>query len=390
MTILHLTGPVLAGDDEVRSQAWVVGDRITYTKPTAHAGQATRVDGWVIPGLVDMHCHVSIGPAGPVDLDLARKYARTEAQAGVLLVRDVGSTIDLAPLQADPDLPRILRSGRFIARHKRYLPGYGVEIEPEQLADEVLRQARAGDGWVKLVADWIDRVDGRQSDLAPLWEPHQLAAAVAAGHGAGARLTAHTFSEAAITPLLDAGIDCLEHGTGMTEDHARRAVDAGVPVVPTLQQIANFESFAHQAEPKFPAYAATMRRMHARRYEHVRDLHRAGVTLLLGTDGGTSIGHAQPVLEALEMAKAIPAAEVVAAATWRARRFLGTPVLEEGDPADLVVLAADPREDVAELGRPRAVLRGGRWLAADHAGRGGVPSQAAGAKVSENHGGVEG
>ncbi len=357
MTTLHLTGPILAGDDDVRPEAWVVGGRVTYERP---ASVDARVDGWAIPGIVDMHCHVAIGPAGPVeDIDLARKIAQSERDSGVLLIRDVGSTVDLSPLDGDPALPRIIRSGRFIARPKRYLPGYAVEIEPEQLPEETARQARLGTGWVKLVADWIDRSLGADGDLAPLWSARQLADAVTAAHAHGARVTAHTFSTEAIDDLLAAGIDCIEHGTGMTDEHAERAAREGIPVVPTLRQVANFESFAAQGEAKFPRYAERMRRMHARRYEHVGRLHDAGVTLLLGSDAGTSIGHGEPALEAAEMAKAMPAADVVAGATWRARRFLGASVLEEGDPADVVVLAADPREDIGALRAPVAVLLGG-------------------------------
>lgn len=357
MTAIHLRGPLLTGDHEERPQAWVVDGRITYTRP---AGDTQTVTGWVIPGMVDMHCHVSIGPSGPVDLELARKLATVERDAGVLLVRDVGSTSDISPLKDDPHLPRIIRAGRFIARPKRYLPGYGVEIEPDQLAAETARQAAAGDGWVKIIADWIDREHGAEADLAPLWSPAQLADAVVAAHTAGSRVTAHTFSTEAVGPLLDAGFDCIEHGTGMSEEHMARAAAAGIPVVPTLRQVANFESFAAQAEPKYPQFAHRMRAMHTRRYEHVRHLYEAGVTLLLGSDAGTSIGHGEPAAEAMEMGTCMPAADVVAGATWRARRFLGAPVLDEGDPADLVVLDADPRKDLSTLARPVAVMLGGK------------------------------
>jgi imidazolonepropionase-like amidohydrolase len=353
MTAIHLAGPVLAGDDDVRAQAWIVGGRITYERP---ACVDATLDGWVIPGLVDMHCHLAIGPAGPVDLDLARKIAQTERDAGVLLVRDVGSPVDIAALDGEPGLPRIVRSGRFIARPKRYLPGYAVEVEPGQLAAETARQAGLGTGWVKLIADWIDRDMGADADLTPLWAGPELAAAVAAAHASGVRVTAHTFATESLDDLLDAGIDCIEHGTGMTDDHAARAAADGIAVVPTLRQVANFESFAAQGEAKFPRFAARMRRMHERRYEHVARLHEAGVTLLLGSDAGTSIGHGEPALEAREMAKAMPAADVVAGATWRARRFLGAPVLEEGEPADLVVLPGDPRADIGHLAAPLAVL----------------------------------
>jgi imidazolonepropionase-like amidohydrolase len=100
--------------------------------------------------------------------------------------------------------------------------------------------------------------------------------------------------------------------------------------------------------------------MHARRYAHVRDLHDAGVLVLVGTDAGGTIEHGRIAAETAEMARAgIPAADVVAAASWRTRAYLGVPGLEEGASADLVVYDADPRTDVAVLAHPRAVvLRG--------------------------------
>ena len=63
-------------------------------------------------------------------------------------------------------------------------------------------QARAGDGWVKLVGDWIDREVG---DLAPLWPDDVLAAAIDAAHAEGARVTAHVFGEDALPGLLGCG-----------------------------------------------------------------------------------------------------------------------------------------------------------------------------------------
>lgn len=357
---LALRGPILAGDDEVRSRAWVIGGRITYEVPR-HA-EVTELDGWVIPGMVDMHCHLGIGPGGPVEGEQVVKHAHVERDAGVLLVRDTGSATALGALDGRDDVPVVTRSARFIARPKRYLPGYAVEIEPHELAAEAARQARASRGWVKIVADWIDRSHGAEADLTPLWSESQLADAVAAAHAEGARVTAHSFATEAIDGLLGAGIDSIEHGTGMTGDQLERAAAAGVPVVPTLLQVANFEAFAAQADGKFPRFAARMRAMHARRYEQVGAMVDAGVTVLVGTDAGTTIAHGDLAREAAELARCMSAAEVVAAATWRARRFLGAPVLEEGDRADLVVLGSDPRADIAALASPRHVVLAGRLV----------------------------
>ncbi|WP_062072920.1 amidohydrolase family protein [Demequina sediminicola] len=355
MRVLHLTGPVLVDDHTVMDQAWVVGDKITYGRPR-HSGEATVIEGTVVPGLVDMHCHVGLDSGGATDVDLALKQATVDRDAGTLLIRDAGSPLDTSFIHDRPDMPRLIRSARFIARPKRYLRHYAREIEPRDLPDVAEDEARKGDGWVKLIADWIERDAG---DLTPLWTTQQLADAFARVHAVGARATAHTFSHEAIGPLLDAGIDCIEHGTGMDEDHMRVAADRGIPVVPTLLQVDNFEGFAALGEGKYPAYAERMRRMHQRRYEHVRDLYESGVQLLVGTDAGGTLGHGLLPQEAAEMAKAIPASAVIASATWKAREFLGVPTLSEGESADLVVYPEDPRVAIDVLKTPTAVvLRG--------------------------------
>lgn len=353
---LHLSGPVIVGDADVRAEAWVVDGRVSYSAP--HGVRSTRtLDGWVVPGLVDMHCHVGLDGGGAVDPDLALKQALVDRDAGTLLIRDAGAPMDTRFLAQVPTAPRIVRAGRFIARPKRYLRHYAREIEVAELPQAMAEEAARGDGWVKVIADWIDREAG---DLTPLWPAGVLAEGVAAAHEAGARVTVHTFAAETADMLLDAGVDCVEHGTGLQREHIEELARRRVPVVPTLLQVGNFEGYAAQGQERFPAYAARMRAMHERRFVHVRDLHESGVPLLVGTDAGGTIGHgALPAEAALMVAAGIPASEVVAMATWRARDFMREPGLEEGAPADLVVYGGDPREDIEALARPRHVMLGG-------------------------------
>ncbi|MDD9207525.1 amidohydrolase family protein, partial [Georgenia sp. 10Sc9-8] len=261
--VLHLSGPVLTGDGRTVPECWVIAGRLTLERP-AWAEQARTVPGWVVPGLVDVHCHIGLGPQGEVDHDEALAQARADRDAGTLLVRDAGSPMDNRWVQQRPELPVLIRAGHHLARPKRYLRHYGLELDDvADLPEEVARQARYGDGWVKIVADWIDRSDGADSDLGPLWPDDILREAIAAAHDNGARVTAHTFAHETVGPLLDAGIDGFEHGTGMDADQIAECARRGVPVTPTLLQIGQFAAIADQAQSKYPVYAERMRGMHA-------------------------------------------------------------------------------------------------------------------------------
>jgi imidazolonepropionase-like amidohydrolase len=101
--------------------------------------------------------------------------------------------------------------------------------------------------------------------------------------------------------------------------------------------------------------------MYERRHAQVRALHDAGVPLFVGTDAGGNVGHGSFADEAAEMVEAgVPAAEVLAAATWRARAFLGVQGIEEGASADVVVFRDDPRTDIRALAHPLAIVLRGR------------------------------
>jgi imidazolonepropionase-like amidohydrolase len=358
--VLHLSGPVRVDADDVRGQAWVVDGRITYSPPATAGRDVVTVAGWVVPGLVDAHCHIGLDAHGAVDEATTEQQAVTDRDAGTLLVRDAGSPADTRWVDDRDDLPRIVRAGRHVARPRRYIRNYAAEVEPDALVTEVRHQARRGDGWVKLVGDWIDRDLG---DLAPLWPADVVAAAVDAAHEEGARVTAHCFSEDSLPDLLAAGIDGIEHGTGFGPSTVAAAADQQVAVVPTLVNIATFPRLAQQGEEKFPRWAAHMRALHARRLQNVRDLHEAGVPLYVGTDAGGSLPHGLVAQEVAELVGAgLPSLVALGAGSWAARRWLGRDGLTEGAPADCVVLAADPVLEPGTLAHPVAVVLRGRLV----------------------------
>jgi imidazolonepropionase-like amidohydrolase len=351
MQSLHVRATVLPAG-EVRDV--YVADGLVVDTPPADA--LVLDGGWALPGLVDAHSHIGMGPDGAVSRDVAEQQALTDRDAGALLLRDAGSAADTRWMDERADLPRIVRAGRHIARPRRYLRGFAAEIEPSDLVTEVRQQARAGDGWVKLVGDWIDRSTG---DLAPLWPVEALTAAVAAAHEEGARVTAHTFTEEAVTELVAAGVDGIEHGTGLTDAVIEEMARRQVALVPTRLQIDTFPGHAETGEAKFPRYARHMRALYQRADVTLRTAYEAGVPIYAGTDAGGALPHGLIADEvaALVAKMGMAPADAIAAASWSARDWLGLRSgLTPGDPADFVVYEDDPRINPRILAHPRQVI----------------------------------
>jgi imidazolonepropionase-like amidohydrolase len=95
-------------------------------------------------------------------------------------------------------------------------------------------------------------------------------------------------------------------------------------------------------------------------------VHRAGITIAMGTDAGNPLTlHGPSVyweMTSMQQAGMSPM-DVLVAATRNGARTMGrgdqTGTLEPGKLADLVVLAADPTADIANVQQVRYVMRGG-------------------------------
>jgi imidazolonepropionase-like amidohydrolase len=316
--------------------------------------EPTSGKGFIVQGLVDAHCHIGIAPGGaPVtSVEQAKGLAMIDRGAGVLAIRDAGSPFDYAGLEDDPEMPRLARAGRHVAPVRRYLPEIGVEVPAEEVAAEVTRQAHRGTGWVKLVGDWIDRERG---DLAPAWDEGTLAKAVDAAHAAGARITAHCFEETSVAVLVRAGIDCVEHGTGLSLDIVDEMARRGTALVPTVLNVERFDEIAAVGESRYPLWAKHLRKLGREFPRVVAAAYEAGVPIYAGTDAGGGIEHGQVPQEILRLHRAgLSTVDALAAGSWRAREWLGFDGL-----ADLTIYERDPRADLSVLRQPaRIILRG--------------------------------
>ncbi|MFF3309212.1 amidohydrolase family protein [Streptomyces sp. NPDC002952] len=346
--ILHLRGTVLP-DGEPRD-LWLLGDRVTFVRPAGAADVVTVADGgFLLPGLVDVHTHPGSGDdAGDLSFDpvLFAEHIAAHREAGTTALRFPGLLGEVpAALREAPDAPRMITAGRWLAWAGLSRTAAFHTVTDDLVASAVA-EARAHDGWCKLMGDW-------DFEAAPV--PYELLRAVVEGvHAAGGRVAVHCQSAEGVLGAARAGVDSVEHGMGMPQECVALMAAHGTAYVPTLT------AFAGSAPLRTGGTARDRlwREGHRTMVRRVREAYDAGVTVLAGTDSAP-FGNVATEVEHL-IAAGLPAHAAVGAASWTARAFLGLSGLTEGGLADVTVYDADPRLDPGTLRRPRRVVLRGR------------------------------
>jgi imidazolonepropionase-like amidohydrolase len=337
-------------DGDRPAELWVDAAGCLVTEPVPGA---ERLPGrYVAPGLVDAHAHPAVRrEAGvPVALDGSGTLDVLAAWAacGVGLVRDTGSAGG-SVLQLDlvPGMPRLQAAGRFLAPAGRYFPALLPEAAPqEQLAELALGELARGGRWVKVIADFPPVTDGMPSGPPePTYSGEAIRAMAAAVHAAGGRVAAHVTTDV-VADLVRAGVDSIEHGTAMDEPALRLMARSGAAWTPTLCAVLGLPDTASEAARRRVA------EYRQRLGELLPVAQRLGVPILAGTDTAGTIAREVALLagHGLEPAAALKAA------TTTGYRFLGEPSGQAGQPTTLVTYQDDPREDLAILSSPSAVI----------------------------------
>ncbi len=323
---------------------WAVDGRLTARA----VDDAEPLPGrFALPGLVDAHAHVALGPSRQgLDVVAATDALRELREQGVLAVRDVGAphsvTLQIAP---DPSLPKLQVAGRWLAPPDRFYPSFHEPVPPDRLIDAALVEVRGGARWVKVIADW--------SGPELSYDKALLAELIEAVHAAGARVAAHT-AETAVGDVVAAGVDSVEHGWMLDAASIAEMAERGTALTPTLTALGS----------TLPDEAPPERRVRQGRWRDngrmvLKEAAARGVTILAGTDTAGSI--VDEVRHLIDFG--LTPLEALRAATTAARTFLGLPSLEDGAAADVVTFEADPREDPDALATPIAILLGGVRIA---------------------------
>ena len=348
--------------------------------------EVATYDGTLLPGLIDCHVHLvatsvvgsleEAGSATDDELDARiRGSLAAQAAGGVTTVRDLGDRhYRTLAARALDGLPRVVVAGPPVTEpsgHCHYLGGEASGVDGVRRA--VAEHVERGVDVIKVMASGGMLTQGTDA-YGVQFSREELRAIVDAAHGAGLQVLAHAHSLAGIRHAVEAGVDGIEHFTGLTteglmmpDEVIELVAAAGIQVCPTAGvNVAKVPPPEHLA----PGLRAALERMgldfptmHATRIGHFARLRSHGVRVVSGTDAGIGppkahggVGFA--VLDLVAAGYAL--AEALATATSGAADSCGlgdvTGRLAPGLAADLLVVDGDLSQDPKALLRPVAVL----------------------------------
>lgn len=334
----------------------VVRDVVDGVWAEATGSPATTVgDGlWALPGLVDAHAHVAaetVFDAG--DVSSAKQRLRDALRSGLMLVVDKGWT-DRTALTAAGSLPEFERpdfeaAELIISVDSGYYDGFGLVVEPADIATVAADQADKGLGWVKLVGDWPRKGKGP----LPNFTDGQLKAAVQSAEASGARVAIHTMARDVPSMAVAAGIHSIEHGLFLTEadieDLAGRE-GMWVPTVLRMEQVIEQIGSESSGGRLITAGLQNVSRL-------LPIAAEAGVHILAGTDMVGAPGDVSR--EAIRLAEVgLTPAQAVAAVSTSGMKATGrSTTFDLGTPANAAFFDANPVEELGVLAHPTHVLR---------------------------------
>jgi len=350
-------------------------------------------DRTVMPGLVDLHVHLTGDPDGDfwkeaIDppewgVVLGAKNARLTAKAGFTTVREAGSAqhnayaLRRGTAEGIIPGPRIVAAGpalSIVGGHadvSGFLPEVNAALSsgytctgPVECAEKVRRASQNGADVIKITATGgVLSQQGR--GLGAHFSDAELAAIMDTAHSLGLKVMAHAHGAGGILAAARAGVDTIDHGSFADDAGIAEMKKHGSVLVPTLLP---FVAIAAKLGTGFytPVVEAKIRETQGFLGQAVRRARKAGVPVAFGTDAGV-FPHGENAKEfgllldaGMTSREAVRSATLVAADVLDLENEIGR--IAPGYSADMIALEGNPLENARLLERVDWVMARGRVI----------------------------
>jgi imidazolonepropionase-like amidohydrolase len=350
----------------------VENDRILSVGTSAPPAGAEIIDlsrYSVIPGLIDLHTHMTyywdrtpgtrpLGqPRRPaaVTVVLAAENAQRTLETGVTTVRDLGASNETDYAMRDLiSMGRMVGPRMFVAGQGLSAPNDGApKLDYKQLAEA---RIAAGSDWVKVYGS---RGSYQSVDTTQTLTFEEMKSAVDAAHAKNHPVAIHSYGPSGVKDAVRAGADSVEHGIDLDDETIADMVIRGTVWVPTIDHNRYYVDakdefgFAPDTIPPLQAYIE-------KNLESTRRAFRAGVKIGMGSDAVyTMFGQNTRELgwfvkAGMTPAQALASATTIPAALLGHDKDLGA--IAPGYLADIVAVEGDPLADI------NVIIKGVRWV----------------------------
>ena len=401
-SILIKAGRVFDGRmDRALEHAYVIIDGGTITA----VGRQAELDGnggqfaqeidlgsevTLLPGLINMHTHMSFSTSESVFLDHQTESYETKLirsvenlkmalRTGVTTIRDCGTLNGIAfPMRDAVEHgiltgPRVIASGAGITTTGGHLWFCGVEADSETEVRRAVRaQCKAGADFIKAFATGGGSTPGTNS-LAAQYTEAEMCAITEEAARLGRRVAVHAHGSPGVHNSIAARVTTIEHcsflqasGIEYEPDQARRIAEAGLYVCPTI-----FEGrgkFLDPAEADASPDVADFFKRRRDRLNLVRNLIEDGVQIVSGSDAGVNHNafdaYPDDLVLTAEGADLSPL-YVLKTATSVAAEALGRDdlgVVAPGKAADLLAVHGNPLQEMRDIKNTRLVIARGQVI----------------------------
>ena len=410
MKTILLCGQLFSGSESAprKEQALVIeGDRITHVGPLAALPPLSAGENvidyrryFVMPGLSDLHTHLSYGNARSeeeVDLYASLEYRAIRSLAAAQRMLKAGFTSLLDPACAGlvtPALrdalfvglfqgPRITSAGPALTSRQGlydYFPSW-IGVPPcstgtlvtsrAEAIETIRRQTKDGVDVIKLAMDGIQ--GGNSGGLYAAFDQDETTAMVREAHRLGRKVVVHARGREGALYAARAGVDIIYHASRIDDEGIRAAKGEGTSICPSLLLLVNNVQYAQQDDQCYDWWPNIQRQELRDASQCLRRAYEAGVRFFSGSETGfgiTPYGE-WATRELLLMVNyiGIPADEVLRMATTTNRMMLRDgdqyDGLARGKLADILVFDGDPLADLGQLEEKQrivAVWKGGTLI----------------------------